>query len=246
MALMGLAYTSCSSEPEFNDIETIVTEEGQFRYDSEGVWDLNNRNSFLNIDDYEFSHSVDKDGYIYGFTPSKVSDTSKHTPLYTFPYASASGGGVTGKGSQYLVGYWAEFLEGPDCTFNNRTCRIYDEDGFPFMPQSVMVCNTTYMMYAATEGTDFSPKFQLGDYVILVAHGVHVDGTESQSTFYLVNIESENVEEGVLMAWDKFDLSGMGACMGLYFTMDASPRLKSEWGLDVPTYFCIDQLVVKE
>lgn len=245
IAATGL-LSSCSSDPEYDDTETIDVSEAQFPYDSEGVWADNTKPGFLNIDDYEFSHIVDDNGLVYGFTPSKVSDTSMHSPLYTFPYASASGGGITGKGSQYLVGYWGEYMEGEDCPFNQRTCRIYDEDGDTFRPQSVMVCNNTYLMYAALNGTDFSEKFGPGDWVTLVAHGVHLDGTEDQEVFYLVNIESSNTEEGILMAWDKFDLTGLGTCTGIYFTMDCSESFKSEYGLNVPTYFCLDQLIVKE
>lgn len=237
---------SCSSDPDYDSTETISVSQAQFPYDTDGVWMNNDKPGFLNINDYEFSHTVDADGYVYGFTPSKISDTSEHSPLYLFPYASAFGGGLTGAGSQYLVGYWAEYLEGENCPFNNRTCRIYAEDGDTFEPQSVMVCNNTYLKYAVLNGTDFTPKFGPGDYVMLIAHGVHLDGTEAQSTFYLVNIESENVEAGILQAWDKFDLSGMGACIGMYFTMDCSENFKSEYGLNIPTYFCIDNLVLKD
>lgn len=246
MAVMSLAVASCSSDPEYDDMETINVSEGQFPYSSDGIWMNNDKPGFLNIDDYEFSHTVDSDGYVYGFTPSKISDTSLHDPLYEFPYASASGGGLTGPGSQYLVGYWAEWLEGENCQFDDRTCRIYAEDGDEFEPQSVMVCNTTWMMYSAIQGTAFSPKFKTGDYVTLIAHGVHRDGSESQSVFYLVNIEDTNVEAGVLMAWKEFDLSGMGACTGIYFTMDCSDDLKGDYGMNPPSYFCIDKLVIKD
>lgn len=238
---------SCSSDPEYDTSVKVGTWEGGFQYDSEGVWTKNNDSGYLTIEGYEFSHILDSYGMVYGFTPSRVSDTSKHTPLYSFPYASASGGGLSGKGSQYLVGYWAEFLEGSNSGFDDRTCRIYAEDGDEFEPQSVMVCNNTYLEYAALDGTDFSPKFQPGDYVTLIAHGVHLDGTESQAQFYLINIESENIAQGIITSWKKFDLSSLGKCTGIYFTMGASERLSDpNYGLNIPTYFCIDQLVVKE
>lgn len=247
IALMASgAFVSCSSDNEFDDIETINVSEAQFPYDSDGVWKNNDKPGFLNIDDYEFSHIIDDYGMIYGFTPSKVSDINKHDPLYEFPYASVSGGGVAGEGSQYLVGYWAEFLEGENCEFNNRTCRIYPEDGDRFQPQSVMVCNNTYLMYAAIDGTAYSPAFEPGDYVTLTAHGVHLDGTEAEVTFDLINIEGSDVKDGILTSWKKFDLRGLGTCTGIYFTMDASKSLKGDFGLNVPTYFCIDQLVVKD
>lgn len=247
---LAVGVTSCSSDDDFDDLETIAVSQAQFQYDSEGVWTLNDQPGYLNINDYEFSHIIDENKIIYGFTPSKVTDTSKHSPLYTFPYASASGGGVSGPGSQYLVGYWAEYLEDKDgdgqVQFQDRICRIYAEDGDRFQPQSVMVCNTTYVMYAALDGTDFTAAFGPGDYLNLIAHGVHLDGTEAQTTFTLINIESDSVKDGILTSWMEFDLTSLGTCTGIYFTMDCSDNFKSAWGMDIPAYFCLDRLVVKD
>lgn len=243
---LGGLMVSCSSDPEYDDTDIIEVSEGNFMYNSDGVWTENEKPGFLTIDDYEFSHSVDDYGYVYGFTPSKSTNTEKPNPLSSFTYAAAAGGGVNGPGSQYLVGYWAEYLEGENCEFNKRTCRIYDEDGDTFQPQSVMACVNTYLMYAALDGTDFSPKFTDKDYVALIVHGVHLDGTEDTVPIYLINVSGENVESGIQTSWKQFDLSSLGTCTGLYFTMQSSENLKSEYGLNIPTYFCLDQLIVKE
>lgn len=242
------ALVSCSSDPEYDDTETILVSAGQFQYDSDGVWTENNKpNLNLLIDDYIFTHKLDEYGMVYGFTPSKVSDTSLQTPMSQHPYASASGGGLKGPGSQYLVGYWPEFLDSdPAADLYSHYCAIWEEDGDTFKPQSVMVCNTTYVMYAALNGTDFSPKFQPGDYLNLICNGVHLDGTESQALFTLINITSDDIQSGILTSWKEFDLSDLGACTGIYFTMDCSESLKGEWGINIPTYFCIDNLIVKE
>lgn len=244
---MGALMMSCSSDDDFDSTETINVSDESFAFDSDGVWTENNQPGYINIDDYVFSHIVDDYGLVYGFTPSEVADVSRHDPLYEFPYASASGGGIKGKGSRYLVGYWGEYLEGDNCGFDDRTCRIYAEDGDRFQPQSVMVCNNTYLLYAGLYGTDFSEKFQLGDWVTLVAHGVHEDGTVAEATFYLVNIEdSDNIEAGILTQWKQFDLTALGTCTGMYFTMDCSENLKGDYGMNIPTYFCLDRLVVKD
>lgn len=245
MAMGGL-MVSCSSDPEYDDLETINVANKGYSYDSEGVWTQNSTPGFLNIDDYEFSHILDDYNYVYGFTPSKITDTTAHSPLSSFPYASAAGGGIDSADTPYLVGYWAEYLEGENCDFSNRTCRIYEENGDSFQPQSVMVCNNTYLMYAALNGTDFTPKFAAGDFVSLTAHGVHLDGTEAQATFYLINIESNDVKSGILTSWKQFDLTSLGTCTGIYFTMDASENFKNDYGITIPTYFCLDRLVVKE
>lgn len=247
MALLCMgALASCSEDNEYDSTQTILISQGNFEYNSEGVWTQNDKQGFVEDDGYEFSHIVDADGIVYGFTPSKISDTSAHDPLYTFPYACAYGGGLKGKGSQYLVGYWAEYLEGDSPMFSDRTCRIYAQDGDTFKPQSVYICNNTYMLYAGLNGTAFTEKFKAGDWVTLVAHGVHLDGTESQAVEYLVNIEDTNVEDGIVMAWKEMDLSGLGECTGIYFTMDASQSLQGAYGLDIPTYFCLDNLTVKD
>lgn len=247
---------SCESDPEFDTTETITPSDDQFNYDSEGVWTENNQPGFLNIQGYEFSHIVDNLGYVYGFTPSKVSNASKpNTALNDYPYASASGGGVCGPGSQYLVGYWSEYLEtkdldpGEECPFDNRSCRIYANDGDTFEPQSVMVCNNTYVKYAALDGTTFTPPFKAGDNLILIAHGVHMDGTEKTVSYHLINIQDSDVSKGILSEWAKFDLSDLGECTGVYFTMDSNdnPNLKDPvYGLNIPAYFCISQFVVKD
>lgn len=248
---LGASLVSCSdSDSDFDSTETIVASEGNFEYNNDGVWTQNEKNLNFNIEDYIFSHITDEYGYVYGFTPSKVADTADHAPdFYTspYPYASASGGGIKGAGSPYLVGYWGEYLEGSDCEFSKRTCRIYEEEGEEFQPQSVMVCNTTLMLYACLNGTDFTQKFEVGDWVTLTAHGVHLDGTTAEETIYLVNIEdNNNVKAGILTEWKKFDLRALGTCTGIYFTMDCSDRFKNGFGMTIPSYFCLDQLVVKD
>lgn len=245
-ALSG-SLTSCSSDDEFDSTETIYTSEASYSYDKDGVWVDNAQPGFLNIDDYEFSHLV-IDGYVYGFTPSNATDTSIHESLYEYPYIASAGGGLSGAGSQYLVGYWPSFLEEnlEGTQFDQRHCRIYEEDGDRFQPQSVMVCTNTYLEQAALNGTDFSPVFEPGDWVTLTAHGVHQDGLTGEATFYLINIESNDIKAGIQTSWKEFDLTALGTCTGVYFTMNCSERLKGEWGINIPTYFCLDKLVVKE
>ena len=255
---LGLLFTSCESDnPEYDDTETILVSEAKISYDDDGVWDNNNVDGFINIDDYEFSHyfqSYDIDGYkydyVYGFTPSKINDTTLHTPLYQFAYASMSGGGVNGAGTPYLVGFWDPWME-TDGDFNTRSCRVFAEDGDTFMPQSVMVNNNSYVYYTLLNGSDFNKPFGQGDWVTLTAHGVHPDNSESTAVIYLANITTPgDVASGIVTKWTEFDLSGLGVCTGIYFTMASSDNTADlESGMNTmntPAYFCIDKLVVKD
>ena len=244
-ALMALAIggfsTSCTDDPEYDDLETIMVADAHLSYDSDGIWADNDKAGFLNIDDYEFSHFAN-DGYITGFTASKSTDTGYYTPMYLHPYSCISGGGINGAGSQYLVGYWDSYNENDG--FDDRICRVFAEDGDTFEPQSVMVNNTTYMYYSLINGSDFSKKFETGDWVTLTAHGVHQDGSESEAVFYLANIISNDVESGIITKWTEFDLSGLGICTGIYFTIESSDT--GAYGMNTPAYFCMDKLMLKD
>lgn len=253
LSLFGLAVAtdSCSSDPEYDASETINVTDGNFRFDNLGVWTLNTQNSDpFNIDDYEFSHLIDN-GYVYGFTPSNTTsktdlsdyynNANKLTPV--FPYAAAAGSGINGGDAPYLVGYWSDYFDNNATSFRERSCAIWEEEGETFKPQSVMVCCNTYLKEAVLNGTDFNEKFGPDGWVTLTAHGVHLDGTENTLDFFLVNNGPVVVDK-----WTEFDLSGLGACIGLYFTMDSSDY--STYGgvkyLNIPTYFCIDKLVVND
>lgn len=243
IAALGFSITSCSSDEDFDSTEIINVADGNFSYNDDGVWKQNFVSDNLNIEDYVFSHAVPYPDYANGFTPSEVTDATYHESLSSFPYASAAGGGISGN-SPYLVGYWDSYMEGDTGNFDDRTCRIYNEEGDSFQPQSVMVCCNTYLKYAALYGSDFNEKFGVGDWVTLTAHGVHVNGDETEAVFYLINVESDDVEAGIQSQWKQFDLSGLGTCTGIYFTMDSSN--KGAYGINVPTYFCIDNLIVKD
>lgn len=249
LSLFGLAAgsSSCSSDPEYDATETVNVSDGSFEFDKFGVWKQNaaNNNPFR-IDDFEFTHIV-SDGYVYGFTPSNTSSDTDltgylgNTPI--FPYASASGAGIKGGNSPYLVAYWADFVDNNATNFRERTCAIWEEEGETFEPQSVMVCCNTYLKEAVLNGTTFNEKFDQEDWVTLTAHGVHLDGTETPVTFYLVNNGPVVIDK-----WTEFDLSSLGSCVGLYFTMDSNDTstIDGVEYLNIPTYFCLDKLVVKD
>ena len=249
LAFLGLAtcITSCESDPEYDSTEIINVDEDNFDFDKYGIWTLNSESANpFNIDDYEFSHIIDN-GYVYGFTPSNTStetDLSDYpgiTPV--FPYESAAGTGLDGSNSPYLVGYWADYLDNQATNFRERTCAIWEEEGETFKPQSVMVCCNTYLKEAVLNGTTFNEKFGPDDWVKLIAHGVHTDGTEKTVDFYLVNNGPAIIDQ-----WTEFDLSDLGVCEGIYFTMDSNDYTIYDGvkSLNIPTYFCMDKLVVKD
>lgn len=245
--IAALAVTSCSSDEQDFDTYTLIDASKADLSYTNGVWTDNTKNVNLVMEGYEFSHHYeDMSGYdyIYGFTTSRINDTTEHTPLYTYPYASMSGGGPEGTGSPYIVGYWDNYYETD--TFDGRTCRIFAANGEEFRPQSVLVNNTSYVYYALLNGNPgISRPFKFGDTLTLIAHGVHPDGSESKAEFFLANIiDADDVASGIITKWTQFDLSGLGTCTGIYFTMESSDT--SDYGMNSPSYFCLDKLILKD
>ena len=245
-----MAFTSCSDKDEpdndpndFDSKETIYASEADLKYDSEGVWENNFTAGNILIDDFIFSHATPYDNYANGFTASKVEDLTYYEENpYLHPYAAITEGGVKGKGTPYLVGYWDSYNDGED--FDSKSCRIYEEDMELFMPQSIMVTNTTYAYYAMLYGNAFSKAFENGSWLKLIIHGVHQDGTEDIVETYLANILTDDVKAGIVDTWQEVDLTSLGICTGIYFTMTSSDT--GDYGMNTPSYFCIDKLVVKE
>lgn len=256
LSAMTLTMTACSdkNEPDddtddFNSQETLTISESDLDYDdATGVWAFNDFNAFFEIEDYSFSHFVAEGdySYIYGFTPSKASDTGYYEQMSQHSYVAMGGKGANGAGKPYIVANWSEYDETIDgaAGFDSKTCRIFETEGELFMPQSVMLNNNTYMYYSATRGDMFNAPFKKGDWVKVIAHGVHQDGSESSAEFKIVDITTDDVAAGVISEWTKFDLSGLGICTGLYFTMQSN--VANEYGMTAPAYFCIDNLIIKD
>lgn len=248
---VAMAFTSCSDKDEpandpsdFDSTETLLVGQANLDFDADGVWKNNFTTENVLIDDYIFSHASPYDNYANGFTPSKVDDTAEYADLVSHPYASITGGGVNGQGTPYMVGYWDSYSEGDGADFDSRTCRVYEEEYELFMPQSVMVTNNTYVYYSLLYGSEFSKAFEQGDWLKLIVHGVKADGTEATVEYYLANILTSDVKAGIVNTWEEVDLTSLGICSGIYFTMESTDS--GEYGMNTPAYFCIDKLVVKD
>lgn len=248
--LLSMAACSDDEKPsnpgEYDDTEVISLAEADLQYDADGIWSSNTVNTFIEANDYLFSHFVTNDygfPYVTGFTASKSTDNAFYEgDMVSHPYACISGGGINGAGSPYLVGNWSAYSESD--TFDSRSLTIRNNDGQPFMPQSVMVNNNTYAYYSMTKGDNYAKKFEKGDWFKLIAHGVQTDNSELTVEFYLANCTTDDVEAGIVNKWTTFDLTPLGVCNGIYFTMESSDS--GQFGMNTPAYFCLDKLIVKE
>lgn len=240
---LPLVATSCSDDDDPVDV-TLRLNQTQLSYDSQGVWEGVNTNNTFSIQNIVFSHEGETGpwGLVWnGFTPARVSDTSVQADWLSHQFQIMTGGGLSGAGTPYIVGFW-NTQENETTPASERSCRIVYQDSpnafpRPFRPLSVYVQNTAYAYYTMTEGNPFANKFTPKDYLALHAHGIHSDGTEATATFYLAH-DGEIVKD-----WTLMDLSSLGEVTELYFTMDGSDS--GQWGLNTPSYFALDCLSVR-
>lgn len=108
LAALPLVATSCSDDDDPVDV-TLRLNQTQLSYDSQGVWEGVNTNNTFSIQNMVFSHEGETGpwGLVWnGFTPARVSDTSVQDDWLSHQFQIMTGGGLSGVGTPYIVGFW--------------------------------------------------------------------------------------------------------------------------------------------
>ena len=169
-------------------------------------------------------------GSWYGFCPSKSTDTADYTDgdWTQHQWSAITGGGVSGEGSPYVVGFWK--TDGGE-----SSCQLKMTDGSVFYPDDLYVTNTTYGYYAMKNGTAFNRAFTENDHFLLKING-YLAGVKKFDTIIVYLASGTNI----LDYWHKVEVSRMGNVDTLVFTMESTDT--GEWGINNPTYFCIGSM----
>lgn len=246
IALLAGSMSACSD----NDDPTDVTMVYDFNfpasvYNETGYW-----NEVYNTgDQYKsflvsatngsavatFSHSASAtewEGIVYksytGFCPSRVEDTQDHSNEDWVDYqwaVMARSQSPTG----YLIAHWDVSETG-----DNHSCAI--DFNHIIVPKSVKVANTAWGYWVMKNGSAFSRPFGPDDSCTLTIHGVNAGVEVGEVTVTLAG------EGKILDEWQSVDLSTIGQCSALYFTMSSTDS--GQWGMNNPAYFAINDLAV--
>lgn len=172
--------------------------------------------------------------YWEGFSVSKVSaDTLNYN-------SCMAKGGLAGEGTPYIIAYYADFMEGLNAVVFN--------DGKPYYPQRVAVCQNPVTYRCVTEGYAMARKFGEGDYLTLIIQAMdenyEVD-KDRAVVYYLADCRAGDEKDWTVnRMWESVDLSSLGACYGLMFTMQSTDS--SDWGINTATCFALDGLAVSD
>lgn len=161
-----------------------------------------------------------------GFACSTLTDTV--TSGYTNGLSSAAGKAYLG--TKFAVVYEDSAV----CQFmNNAEYKI----------KGLYLTNATYTYLDIKNGSDFSKKFEEGDWFKVIIKGysaTHVlIGTRE---FYLADFRAGKTE--ILNSWKFVSLAETipGKVQRLEFQFDSSDR--GDWGVNTPKYVCVDNLLV--
>lgn len=134
----------------------------------------------------------------------------------------------------FLVGYYSEYGNGEPTIYTTMSKTNLTRR--PFYPISVNVANAAYTYNSIKNGDDYAKKFEASDYLYLYVTG-YKDGKETKS------LKLPLAEQGkILDVWGVADLQSLGLVDEIRFKMDSSD--KGEWGINTPTYFCLDNLSI--
>lgn len=245
-AILGVAASACgndddpSTDPDPKPATKTISM-ASVSFDTDNVWVDCNKPDNMIIGDFSFSHSLSEWDTVEGFTAACLSSALYEPPMYLHQYNVITCGGPEGVGSPYIVGFWSSR---ESSGIDGRSCAILRTDGQRFNPSYVKVTNTCYAYFTMLHGDDFCKKFEKGDWMKLVAHGVtnSETGLERTVEFYLANCTSSDASEGILNRWERFDLSPLGNVEAIYFTLESSDS--GQWGMNTPSYFAIAEFTI--
>lgn len=233
---VGMLAASCSNDENERRVET-VTFEGEYwnslidntQYGGPLLYgNLSSAYRWIDEETHLSGGMTNAWGGEYGYTEggiaisNHVSDDFEHHNDFTHQLEAPSAVG----GKNFAMVYCATQDE------NLTTLSILDDK--PHVIRSMQICPSTYVIGAAKYGTDFC-KALTGMDDFLTLHITADNGASMQ-----VNL----VENGQIQtSWKEISLSELGAIRSLSFSMSGSDS--SEWGLNTPTYFAIDNIVIE-
>lgn len=245
--IIASATTACSDDenPDFQ-VTLNLNNEASISYNSDNYWDqcynVSLYSTDINIDGFQLSHSAtDWGGGIlswYGFCPSKSADTSDHTADWTWldnQWSAITGGGVSGEATPYFVGCW-NTSEATDSYSDTSSCMIA-YSGYEFQPQEIYVTNSSYAYYTMINGSAFNKVFTESDWLHLIIIGYNA----GRKTARIVVDLAKGTD--LLDSWQKVNLSALGTVTEITFQMESSDS--GQWGMNTPSYFCIDRLTIQ-
>ncbi len=224
---MALVMVSCEKKGEVVDPTVATFEEAAispaaaesyFAFDHDTV-------AYLQSGNYTLQQTVAYGGMsVSGAVVSNITNTEFKD--YTDANKSIAGGAYAGQ--NYVVWY--------EDGYSGNAIKLTTPATVPGM----YVCNNVYAYNSMKNGDSFAGEpFAEGDYFTLTITG-SLNGTAVNAKVDFDLARGTNI----VTDWTYVDLSALGQVDELHFALSGSRT--GDWGLNTPTYFCIDNLGAKK
>ena len=227
VAALALTFVACNKSGEVEGKTIATFEEAAISpthtesYVTYGV----DTTVFLPSGNFQVQQTVAYDGtYVTGAVVTNNTDT--YFKDYTDAYKSAAGGAYAGK--NYVV--WYNDASDPG------VIKLTTASVVPGM----YICNNVYAYNSMTKGDDIAgAPFGKDDWFKLIVTGslVGIQGTNRVEVYLAKGTD-------IMTEWTYVDLSSLGEVDALKFYMEGSRT--GQYGLNTPSYFCIDNLGAKK
>jgi hypothetical protein len=230
---LGMAVSSCKKDDDKKEQKTVVdavTFE-DFNLGEEGYYNGSDGLGGFTLGNLIFKNTYNAEwGSWSGFAVSDRSDTI--TPDFSNQYSSIAGSGA-GPSLKYAVLY------------------SYSEDTIvlikPALITNLAVSNTTYAYYSMKNGNQFSKKFggeSGNDPDWFALHISAVDSTGLRRDFNAIPLADftydDHSQDYISNKWEYYNLEAAGYIKYLIFSFSSSDT--SSYGINTPTYVCIDNI----
>jgi hypothetical protein len=226
VVLLSLSLSSCLKETDsyilttfsFND---IVLPEESYWNGSQGSGGV-----YFGMAYFHNAYNTEFD-YWEGFAFSNITDTE--TPGYQNQYSA--------------------YIKDETPTYRNVYSVAYTNDENAFISFSspanlitMKVTNSTWAYYSMLNGDTFAKKFEEGDWFKLTVLGFdNKNSLLSSVEFYLADLRSP--ANKIIDDWTVVDLSSLRGVSKIVFHLSSSDN--SDWGMNTPSYVCIDDITVE-
>ena len=227
VAALAMTFAACQPNYDVEDKTVATFEEAAISPAAQQSYlaFTTDTTALLASGNYELSQTVAYGGtYVTGAVVTNITDTTFKD--YKDAYKSIAGGAKGGK--NYVVWY--------EDGFSGNAIKLKEAATVAGM----YVCNNVYAYNSITKGDAIAgDPFGDDDWFMLSIGGM-LDGkmVNTQVDFYLAK------GKNVVTDWTYVDLSQLGKVDAIFFTLSGSKT--GDWGLNTPTYFCIDNLGAKK
>lgn len=193
----------------------------------EGYWNGSDGSGGFQSDGafFENNYNLDFDSWD-GFAYSNLTDTEASG--FSAQYNAIAGSGAEGT-ETYAIGYVSSFAASPPTITLEEAQEV----------EGAYFTNNNYAYYSMKEGDQFAKKFTEDDWFELTITGLDEEENETgQVKFRLAD------GTNIIDSWQWVDLAELGTVKQLTFTLDSTD--KGEFGINTPTYFAMDQLVIDD